>query len=99
MNLRPYAQLVRLPNLPTPIADIALAALTVGTLNRRWPAFVLLCFASASLYMAGMVWNDFFDVEQDERERPERPIPSGRVSRWTAGILGASLLAAGLLLA
>jgi 4-hydroxybenzoate polyprenyltransferase len=99
MTLRPYAQLVRLPNLPTPLADIALAGLTVSALSRRWPAFLLLLLASACLYMAGMVWNDFFDVEQDARERPERPIPSGRVNRQTAGILGAALLAAGVLLA
>jgi 4-hydroxybenzoate polyprenyltransferase len=99
MNLRPYAQLVRLPNLPTPLADIALAGLAVGALPRQWPAFVLLLLASACLYMAGMVWNDFFDVEQDTRERPDRPIPSGRVSRWSAGILGTALLSAGVLLA
>src|SRR5271154_2575485 len=100
--LRPYAQLVRLPNLPTPLADIALAALAVGSLGYQWPdhwpAFVLLLFASACLYMAGMVWNDFFDVAQDARERPDRPIPSGRVSRRAAGLLGALLLACGILL-
>jgi 4-hydroxybenzoate polyprenyltransferase len=99
MSLRSYAQLVRLPNLPTPLADIALAGLTVGALGRRWPAFVLLLMASACLYMAGMVWNDFFDVEQDARERSGRPIPSGRVSRWSAGILGTALLGTGVLLA
>jgi 4-hydroxybenzoate polyprenyltransferase len=46
-----------------------------------------------------MVWNDFFDVDQDKRERPERPIPSGRVSRGEAGRFGALLLAAGLFFA
>ena len=97
--LRPYARLVRLPNLPTPLADIALAGLAVDALPRRWPAFVLLLLASACLYMAGMVWNDFFDVEQDARERPERPIPSRQISRRSAGVLGAALLSAGVLLA
>ncbi len=42
-----------------------------------------------------MVWNDFFDLEQDRRERPFRPIPSGRISRRTAGALGAALLVGG----
>jgi 4-hydroxybenzoate polyprenyltransferase len=55
--------------------------------------------ASACLYSAGMVLNDFFDVEEDRRERPDRPIPSGQVSRSTAGWFGAAFLAAGLLLA
>jgi 4-hydroxybenzoate polyprenyltransferase len=46
-----------------------------------------------------MVWNDFFDVDQDRRERPSRPIPSGRVSRREAGMLGTLLLTFGLLFA
>ena len=98
-SLRTYAQLVRLPNLPSALADICMAALAVGMRPERWPAFLLLLLASACLYMGGMVWNDFFDVEQDARERPSRPIPSGRVTRRGAGWLGAGLLAAGLVLA
>jgi len=43
-----------------------------------------------------MVWNDFFDVVQDRRERPHRPIPSGRISRRAAGVLAILLSAAGL---
>ena len=43
--------------------------------------------------------NDFFDAEVDAVERPERPIPSGRISRSTAGCVGWSLLAAGVLAA
>jgi 4-hydroxybenzoate polyprenyltransferase len=46
-----------------------------------------------------MVLNDYFDVEVDRKERPFRPIPSGRVSRRTAGWLGVALLCAGLGLA
>jgi UbiA prenyltransferase family len=43
-----------------------------------------------------MVWNDFFDVEQDRRERPFRPLPSGRIPRKRAALLGAVLLGLGL---
>jgi 4-hydroxybenzoate polyprenyltransferase len=46
-----------------------------------------------------MVWNDFFDIEQDRRERPFRPLPSGAIARRTAGVIGGALLAAGVLLA
>ncbi len=95
-RLLTYAQLVRLPNVPSALADIALGALAVGALPGRWAAFLALCLASACLYMAGMVFNDFFDVEQDRRERPDRPIPSGRVTRREAGLLGVLLLLAGL---
>jgi 4-hydroxybenzoate polyprenyltransferase len=100
-RLRPYFQLIRLPNLPTALADIVLAALAAQAvqdqpLSQHIPVFVLLCLASACLYCGGMVWNDFFDVEQDRHERPFRPIPSGRVSRTTAAIFGGLLLAAGV---
>ena len=81
---RAYAQLIRLPNVFTALADIALGwlcAVAAGTPAARWPSFLLLMASSACLYSAGMIWNDFFDVEQDQRERPFRPIPSGRISR------------------
>jgi 4-hydroxybenzoate polyprenyltransferase len=101
-TLKPYAQLVRLPNVFTALADIGLgwlAALATGTPASRWPVFALLLLTSACLYCAGMVWNDFFDLEQDRKERPFRPLPSGRVSRRAAARLGLALLAAGLLFA
>src|SRR6516162_8537732 len=93
--LRTYAQLVRLPNLPTALADVCLGALAAQALPQRWLSFVLLLLASACLYSAGMVWNDFFDLEQDKRERPFRPLPSGRISLRAASALGASLMIAG----
>jgi 4-hydroxybenzoate polyprenyltransferase len=43
-----------------------------------------------------MVWNDFFDLEQDRRERPFRPLPSGRIAPRSAATLGLSLFVAGL---
>src|SRR5690349_14993182 len=96
---RAYAQLVRLPAVFTSSADICLGwcgALATGGSASTWPSFLALVAASAWLYSAGMVWNDFFDLEQDRRERPFRPIPSGRVPRRTAGILGAILFVVGL---
>jgi hypothetical protein len=98
-RLRPYLQLVRLPNVFTAFADICLAALATGVGLDRLPTFLLLLLASGCLYCGGMVWNDFFDIEQDRRERPFRPLPSGRVKRSTAGWLGAGLLAFGWLFA
>lgn len=98
-SLRPYAQLVRLPNVFTALADIVLAALAARALPGMTLPFLLVAFASVGFYWAGMVLNDVFDVEQDRRERPHRPIPSGRVSRRAAAALGVALLAGGLLFA
>jgi 4-hydroxybenzoate polyprenyltransferase len=101
-RLRAYAQLVRLPNVFTAFADIGLGALATRAVAGGYPgpwwwlSVVCLLAASGCLYCAGMVWNDFFDIEQDQRERPFRPIPSGRVTRRAAGRLGTALLGAGL---
>ncbi len=41
-------------------------------------------FAGALIGGAGMVINDYFDVEIDKVNRPERPIPSGKISLRSA---------------
>lgn len=51
------------------------------------------------LYWAGMAANDWADRELDAIERPERPIPSGRISPGTALGVSAGLTAAGLAVA
>lgn len=99
-HLRTYAQLVRLPNVFTALADITFGGLALYALNLLPEGGIISVFflllASACLYTGGMVWNDFFDIEQDRKERPFRPIPSGRVPRAAAGRLGTLLLALGL---
>jgi 4-hydroxybenzoate polyprenyltransferase len=52
--------------------------------------------ASSCLYLAGMVWNDVFDIEVDRLERPERPLPSGGVSLVAARRLAIALTVGGL---
>jgi hypothetical protein len=53
--------------------------------------------ASACLYAGGVVLNDFFDRKVDVVERPERPLPSGRVPPAHAAWLGSVLLSLGIL--
>jgi UbiA prenyltransferase family len=99
MAIKPYLQLVRLPNLFTAAADSLAGWLLVGGAFhdlRHWPWLVL---ASVATYAGGVALNDVFDVEIDRRERPGRPIPSGRVGRSTAAVLAVSLLGLGLLFA
>jgi 1,4-dihydroxy-2-naphthoate octaprenyltransferase len=95
-RLRSYAQLVRLPALPTALADICLGALATGALPDNLLPFLFLLLASGCLYSAGMAWNDYFDQAQDARERPFRPLPSKQVTPREAARLGAGLLAAGV---
>src|SRR3954463_16773363 len=95
IKLLDLARLVRLPNVFTALADICLGALAADALPERWPSFLCVLLASGLLYSSGMVWNDYFDIEQDRRERPFRPLPSGRVSGPAALRLGTGLLAGG----
>jgi 4-hydroxybenzoate polyprenyltransferase len=98
-QLLPYAQLVRLPNTFTAMADIFLGALATGLLLERPGKFICLLLASTLLYWSGMIWNDYFDLDQDRKERPGRPIASGRVSLQSAACLGIAFMAIGVVLA
>lgn len=91
-----YARLMRVPNIFTAVTDGAMGYLvTARGVESPWRLACLLA-ASAMLYAAGMVWNDYFDVELDRRERPERPLPSGRISLAQARRLGVFLLVGGV---
>ncbi len=91
-----YLRLCRIGNVFTAFADVFMGYTVVsGTLAFEAP-LVLLLIASGSLYTAGMVFNDWFDVEQDRQERPNRPIPSGAITRSSAARLGVSLLILGI---
>lgn len=41
----------------------------------------LLLLSTTGLYSGGVVMNDYFDAELDAIERPERPIPSGQITK------------------
>jgi 4-hydroxybenzoate polyprenyltransferase len=58
-----------------------------------------LCLATIGLYAGGVVLNDVMDAALDKIERPERPIPSGVISRGQAIVLGTYLLLVGVLAA
>ena len=98
-NLLAFAQLVRLPNTFTAMADIFLGALATGLLLPQWKSFLCLLASSTFLYWSGMIWNDYFDLDQDRKERPGRPLSSGRISLSTAFLLAIGLMAGGLLMA
>jgi 4-hydroxybenzoate polyprenyltransferase len=94
----PYLKLVRAPAafsaLGDPLAGLLLAG---GALSReRAPR---LAAASALIYLAGMALNDLADREEDARDRPERPIPSGDVSPRSAALVGGALLFGGIAVA
>ncbi|GAB3185624.1 4-hydroxybenzoate polyprenyltransferase [Micromonospora palomenae] len=95
-TLGDLAELVRAPAALSVPGDVVAGAAAAGALGRRTAG---LAGASVLLYWAGMAANDWADRRLDAVERPERPIPSGRVSPAAALGLAAGLTAAGLGLA
>jgi 4-hydroxybenzoate polyprenyltransferase len=95
-TLKDVAELVRAPAGLSVPGDALAGAAVAGTLGARTAG---LSAASVCLYWSGMAANDWADRDLDAKERPERPIPSGRVTPATALGLAAALSAAGLVLA
>jgi 4-hydroxybenzoate polyprenyltransferase len=96
-----YLEILRVANLPTAMAGVLLgffwATTDLSPANLVQLALVL-C-VSSMLYLAGMVLNDLYDIETDRLQRPNRPLPSGRIGYRTAWRLGWGLLCSGVGLA
>ncbi len=81
-RLRSYLELIRLPNVFTAPADVAMGLAVSGApLDLAGGALLA---SSACAYAGGMALNDAWDLPIDMAERPERPIPSGRITRAAA---------------
>lgn len=86
----------RVSNLPT-VWSNCLAGWWLGGGGNFWKLPFLFLGASA-LYTGGMFLNDAFDAEFDRQRRPERPVPTGKISLQLVWRGGFGLLAAGVLL-
>ncbi|GAB3960825.1 UbiA family prenyltransferase [Spirosoma harenae] len=97
--IKALLSLTRPANLVTSVADVLAGMAIAGYFsieNFALPPIGWLCLATVGLYGGGVVFNDVFDAELDAIERPERPIPSGIVSKQAAISLGLFLLAIGI---
>lgn len=102
MNIKAYLTLARPANIVTSIADIlaGVAIATMGSTQQiRVENVLLLALATMGLYGGGIVFNDIFDLKLDKIERPERVIPSGKISLKNATTFGTILLSIGILVA
>ncbi|GAA6620430.1 UbiA-like protein EboC [Scytonema sp. NUACC26] len=109
---RAYFQLMRPANIVTAWADILAGLAASGSIALANQAVIegstpdnlissiaWLLLSTTGLYGGGVIFNDVFDAEIDAIERPERPIPSGRVSRKEAVSIGSLFLCVGILAA
>lgn len=92
-------QLMRLANVFTAIADVLAGYLIVAGANIRFSVLLSLIFSSAAIYAGGCVLNDICDYQIDFIERPERPLPAGKVSIPEAVIIVTVLFVAALITA
>lgn len=77
-ELRTHLALGRVSNLSTVWSNVLCAWIIVGGYsNLELAAFLI---GASLLYTGGMYMNDFCDRDFDRAHRPERPIPSGRIS-------------------
>lgn len=90
-------ELGRVSNLPTVWSNVLAGMVLAGGVLHNLPLVVVLV-ACSLMYVGGMFLNDAFDAEIDAKERPERPIPSGRVSREAVFAMGYGQLGLGVLL-
>ena len=98
-KIKALLSLTRPANLVTAIADVLAGVAIAGYLSPDTSAVPIgwLSLATVGLYGGGVVFNDVFDAELDAIERPERPIPSGTVSKQAASSLGISLYLVGII--
>ncbi|MDH3610804.1 MAG: UbiA family prenyltransferase [Nitrosopumilus sp.] len=90
--VRTYLQLIRFPGIFTVLSNVLLGFFVVQQVAFDWLYLGLLLATSGCLFFAGMVFNDFFDFPLDKKQRPERPLPSGRISKNNAFYLGLCFL-------
>lgn len=93
-RINDHLELVRAPAVLTVLGDTLAGGSAAGHApgGRR----AILPLASACFYAGGMALNDWADRHTDARERPERPIPSGRITPGQAFGAAAGLTLAGL---
>ena len=97
MNWMVAFKLGRVSNLPTVWTNVSAAAVLAGG-SVPTSQVIWLLVAFSLFYVGGMYLNDAFDADVDAIERPERPIPSGQVSRRLVYGTGYGILLGGVLM-
>jgi len=103
-----WLQLLRLPNLLTVPGDPIVgffswesiryfSSTDKGYVDVGHVAMLIPCaIAAVLLYCAGLILNDLFDLKEDRRDRPNRPLPSGQISIRTTAVTAIVLLIGGV---
>jgi 4-hydroxybenzoate polyprenyltransferase len=96
VKLATALRLGRVSNLPTVVTNVLAGCALGGLAGVSFVRVALVALGCSLLYVGGMFLNDAYDAEVDARERSERPIPSGEVTRREVFVVGFSLLGMGV---
>ena len=100
VTFRKYFQLARIPNAFTTPSNIISGYLIVTPISELNSIhLVTLMLSSMCLYVSGVIFNDYFDIKIDRKERPFRPLPSGSISAQRAIKIAIGLMAFAVILA
>jgi geranylgeranylglycerol-phosphate geranylgeranyltransferase len=96
INMNAYLEILRPGNAFMAVIAIFIMAIISGKFTLEVLAAAVVVFLVTG---AGNVINDYFDHKIDAINKPERPIPSGRISLNNAGIYSAFLFVVGTAIA
>lgn len=91
--IRPLIVFISIFGASVGALNVTIADIGVNSGSELVPGVFLLSLAGAGLLAAGlMVHNDYTDLKSDRVNRPNKPIPSGRISPRTAKTTGLLLM-------
>ncbi len=94
--MNPYLEIIRPGNAVLAVIAVLLMAVITGVFNTT---VLIACIAVFVITGFGNAINDYFDHKIDAVNKPERPIPSGRISLNAAGYYSMVLALLGNILA
>jgi len=103
MRLGYFIKMARPANIITAISDILAGCAIAGifqnftSVETKAAPLILLVISTIGLYGGGIVFNDIFDYKTDKINRPERVLPSGKISISEATAFGIALFVIGII--
>jgi geranylgeranylglycerol-phosphate geranylgeranyltransferase len=95
--MKPWFRISRPFNVVITACAVFIGALLTGTIF-PFRNVILAILSASSICAGGNILNDFFDVEVDRINKPQRPIPSGKISKTNALLISILLMILGLVL-
>ncbi|AHC51782.1 MFS transporter [Sulfolobus acidocaldarius SUSAZ] len=97
MSVKAYLELIRVHNV-VGSAVSAFMGYVIATTWKFTPLFFLPLLVVSLIAAGGYVINDIYDIEVDKINKPERPLPSGRIEVNIARRFSIVLFAVGLII-